>query len=155
MLQLFRLHTERGIFMQKRFISATKDYTTLETHVPAPYLRRSFTLDGKPTEAKISISGLGFYILFVNGERVSKGQIAPYISNPDHICYYDTFDIADKLTAGENVIGVILGNGMLNCPGGYVWTLTMRTIAPHRCSLLSLTAVPRAASFRSPRTPNL
>lgn len=107
--------------MQKKFICATKEYSTLDTHVPAPYLRRSFTLDGKPTEAQISISGLGFYILFVNGERVSKGHIAPYISNPDHICYYDTFDVADKLTAGENVIGVILGNGMLNCPGGYVW----------------------------------
>ena len=108
--------------MQKRFISATKEYTTLETHVPAPYLRRSFTLDGKPTEARLSICGLGFYVLFVNGERVSKGHIAPYVSNPDHICYYDTFDVADKLTEGENVIGVILGNGMLNCPGGYVWS---------------------------------
>ena len=107
--------------MQKKFISATKEYTTLETHVPAPYLRRSFKLDGKPTEAKLSICGLGFYVLFVNGERVSKGHIAPYISNPDHICYYDTFDVADKLTEGENVIGVILGNGMLNCPGGLVW----------------------------------
>ena len=107
--------------MQKKFISATREFTTLETHIPAPYLRRSFTLDTKPTEASLSICGLGFYVLFVNGERVSKGHIAPYISNPDHICYYDTFDVTDKLTEGENVIGVILGNGMLNCPGGLVW----------------------------------
>lgn len=107
--------------MQKKFISATRDFTTIENHIPAPYLRRSFNLDQKPTEAKISICGLGFYILYINGERVSKGHIAPYVSNPDHICYYDTFDVADKLTAGENVIGVILGNGFLNCPGGYIW----------------------------------
>ncbi len=107
--------------MQKKFISATRKYTTLEKHIPAPYLRRSFTLDEKPTEAKIKICGLGFYILYINGERVSKGHIAPYISNPDHICYYDTFDITEHLSLGENVIGVILGNGFLNCAGGFIW----------------------------------
>ena len=107
--------------MQKRFIKASVEYTTLDKHVSAPYLRRSFTLDGAPTEAKISISGLGFYILYINGENVTKGHIAPYISNPDHICYYDTYDISDKLREGENVIGVILGNGFHNCPGGKVW----------------------------------
>ena len=107
--------------MQKKFISATREFTTLDTHIPAPYLRRSFDLDQKPTEAKISISGLGFYILYVNGQRVSKGHIAPYISNPDHICYYDVFDITELLSDGENVIGVMLGNGFHNCPGGLVW----------------------------------
>jgi len=107
--------------MQKRFIKATEEFTTLECHVNAPLMRRSFVLDGAPREATISICGLGFYILYINGENITKGHIAPYISNPDHICYYDTYDISDKLVEGENVIGVILGNGFLNCPGGQVW----------------------------------
>ena len=107
--------------MQKNFIKATEEYTTLESHVPAPYLRRSFELKSAPLSAKISVCGLGFYVLYINGENITKGHIAPYVSNPDHICYYDVYDITDKLRAGENVIGVILGNGFLNCVGGKVW----------------------------------
>ena len=107
--------------MQKRFIKATEDYSTLTRHIPAPYLRRSFTLDSAPTSARISISGLGFYILYINGENITKGHIAPYISNPDDYCYFDSYDLTPYLRAGENVIGVILGNGFLNCPGGAVW----------------------------------
>lgn len=33
--------------------------------------------------------------------------------------YYDEYEVA--LDAGENVIGVILGNGFQNNPGGYIW----------------------------------
>ncbi|MBQ2794380.1 MAG: family 78 glycoside hydrolase catalytic domain [Clostridia bacterium] len=107
--------------MEKKFISATKEYSELERHIPAPYLRRSFRIDEAAREAKIRICGLGFYILYINGKRVSKGHIAPYISNPDHVCYYDTFDVTELLSVGENVIGVILGNGFLNCAGGFIW----------------------------------
>lgn len=107
--------------MKKQFIQATKEYTTLERHVPAPLFRRSFLLEQAPDTATLSICGLGFYILYVNGQNVTKGHIAPYVSNPDDVCYYDTYDVGPYLTAGENVIGVILGNGMLNCPGGHVW----------------------------------
>ena len=67
------------------------------------------------------ICGLGFYELFINGKRVTKGALAPYISNPDHIIYYDCYDIKDELAAGENAVGVCLGNGFQNNPGGYVW----------------------------------
>lgn len=107
--------------MKKQFIKATEKYTELDSHVPAPYLRRSFTLTKAPVKAEISISGLGFYVLYVNGVDVTKGHIAPYISNPDHVCYFDTYEVSNLLTAGENVIGVILGNGMNNAPGGAVW----------------------------------
>ena len=100
--------------MNKQFICATRERNTFERHVSAPYLRRSFTLPQKPDRAELSICGLGFYVLFVNGKNVTKGMLAPYISNPDHFCYYDTYDVAPYLEAGENVIGVILGNGWYN-----------------------------------------
>ena len=107
--------------MEKIFISATNKYSTLDEHVSAPFFRRSFFVEGKPENAKISICGLGFYRLYINGENITKGHIAPYISNPDHICYYDVYDVTEKLIEGENVIGVILGNGFLNCLGGMIW----------------------------------
>ncbi|MBQ3063811.1 MAG: family 78 glycoside hydrolase catalytic domain [Clostridia bacterium] len=117
--------------MKKKFISATKEYTTLEKHLSAPLFRRTFTLDCVPDTATLSVCGLGFYILFINGKNITKGHIAPYISNPDDVCYYDTYDVRPYLTAGENVIGVMLGNGFLNCLGGAVWDLDK---APYRAA---------------------
>ncbi|MBR5619375.1 MAG: family 78 glycoside hydrolase catalytic domain, partial [Clostridia bacterium] len=102
------------------FFAATKDYNTYEKHVPAPYIRRTFSV-GDVTKAEVLVSGLGFYDLFLNGKRITKGLLAPYISNPDDIVYFDRYDVTQLLTSGKNAIGLILGNGMQNCPGGAVW----------------------------------
>lgn len=101
-----------------QFIRAAVAYTTLEQSVPAPYLRRAFFAD-RAAKGQIVICGLGFYELYLNGHRITKGRLAPYVSNPDDIIYYDTYEA--ELTAGENVIGVWLGNGFQNNPGGHIW----------------------------------
>ena len=103
-----------------KFVSATRAYSTFSERVPAPLLRRTFEVDSKVHSASITLCGLGFYELYLNGERLTKGPLAPYISNPDDILYYDSYDVAPLLRQGRNTIGVILGNGMLNCPGGEI-----------------------------------
>ena len=94
--------------MKKQFIQATKEYTTLERHVPAPLFRRSFLLEQAPDTATLSICGLGFYILYVNGQNVTKGHIAPYVSNPDDVCYYDTYHKQNVCAALGEAGGVLL-----------------------------------------------
>ena len=101
-----------------KFISATKEYNTFEKSVPAPYIRKSFVCD-EDVNSKIKIAVCGFYELFLNGEKITKGFLAPYISNTDDYVYYDEYTVS--LNRGENVIGVILGNGFQNNPGGYIW----------------------------------
>ncbi|MFA5562262.1 MAG: family 78 glycoside hydrolase catalytic domain [Eubacteriales bacterium] len=103
------------------FIAAGTEYATLDRPVAAPYLRRTFVLEQLPRTAQTLICGLGFYRLWVNGTEITKGHMAPYVSNPDHYLYYDSYDIAPLLRVGENVVGVLLGNGMQNNPGGFVW----------------------------------
>lgn len=98
----------------KKFYSATKEYSTYERAVPSPYMRHSFELSRKPESAKILISGLGFYELYVNGKSVTKGELAPYISNPDHVIYFDEYELAKHLKRGKNAIAIQLGNGRLN-----------------------------------------
>ncbi len=107
--------------IRKKFIKATDTYCGFDNHVNAPYLRRSFDLDFASETAQVSICGLGFYRLWINGKEITKGALAPYISNPDHYCYYDVYDVAEWLVQGENVIGVLLGNGFMNSFGGAVW----------------------------------
>ena len=102
----------------KNFIKATNEFNTPEKFVAAPYFRKVFTVN-TAAEAQIKIAACGFYKLFINGKDFTKGALAPYISNPDDIVYYDEYTV--NLTAGENVIGVMLGNGFVNNPAGWVW----------------------------------
>lgn len=103
------------------FICAGPTYSTLTTYACAPYLRRSFHLEALPERAELLICGLGFYELYINGRRITKTLLAPYISNPDDLLYYDNYDLLPWLQEEENVLGVCLGNGFQNNPGGYVW----------------------------------
>ena len=104
-----------------RFIKATRELCDFDRHVPAPYIRKAFSLDFEPEQAEITICGLGFYELYVNGRNVTKGPLAPYISNPDDVRCYDRYDLSGLLAKGVNALGIILGNGFRNAFGGFVW----------------------------------
>ncbi|MBQ6421648.1 MAG: family 78 glycoside hydrolase catalytic domain [Clostridia bacterium] len=103
------------------FVYAGQDFTTYDRFVPSPYFRKTFLLGNGRTEGRIRITGLGFYRLWINGKEITKGLLAPYISNPDDIVYFDEYDLTPYLAAGKNVLGVQLGNGLINAPGGSVW----------------------------------
>ena len=102
------------------FIAAGYEYADLEHFVSAPIFRRKFTAQ-ETDKAEILIGAAGFYKLFVNGKDVTKGELAPYISNPDELVYYDRYDVSECIKDGENVIAVLLGNGFQNNPGGSAW----------------------------------
>ncbi len=103
--------------LPKNFIRASSEFCDFEKFVPAPYFRKSF--NSKGGKATITIGAAGFYELFFNGKKITKGFLAPYISNPEDIVYFDEYEV--ELNCGENVIGVMLGNGFKNNFGGYVW----------------------------------
>ena len=108
------------IFSEK-FISAGSGYSTFEKPVPAPYLIKHVRFDALPDSCSFTVCGLGFYRLYINGRDITRCFLAPYISNPDHIIYYDDYDLLPFLAPGVNSIALLLGNGMLNAPGGTVW----------------------------------
>lgn len=101
-----------------KFIKATEEFNTFEKFVSAPLIRKSFLCENAVL-GKIKIAACGFYKLYLNGEDITKGFFAPYISNPDEMVYYDEYEVS--LQKGENVIGIVLGNGFQNNPGGYMW----------------------------------
>lgn len=106
--------------LTNKFICASYDYSTYTDFVPAPLFRRVFEVHS-PSACKITVTGLGFYELFINGKKITKGIIAPYVSNPDHCVYFDEYDLLPFLHEGKNAVGFILGNGMQNAPGGQIW----------------------------------
>ena len=102
------------------FIAAGNEYANIEHFVAAPFFRKKFTA-AKTAKAEIIIGAAGFYKLFVNGKDITKGELAPYISNPEDIVYYDRYDVSYYINEGENVVAVLLGNGFQNNPGGAIW----------------------------------
>lgn len=113
----------------KIFIAAGEAYCTLDEHVPAPYLRKSFRLDAKPERAELLICGLGFYTLYVNGTDVTKGPLAPYISAPNDLIYFDRYDLADVLQEG--------GKRHCRLPGKWIAKLFWRLCVEFRESPLA------------------
>ncbi len=103
-----------------QFIYAGHAFSTRERFVPAPLFRRRFHADCGE-RARLVITGLGFYALFLNGEELTKGPLAPYISAPTELVYYDEYDLSPHLRDGDNVLCVLLGNGFQNDFAGYVW----------------------------------
>ena len=100
------------------YIRATTAYNTFENHAPAYCFRREVTVSDETT-ATLKVAVCGIYELYLNGRRLTRGLLSPYLSNPEDLVYYDEYEIT--LQAGANAVGLILGNGFVNNPGGYIW----------------------------------
>lgn len=114
-----------------RWISNHEDAFPDSTQTdPAPFFRKIFKT-GKPIkQAKAYVCGLGFYEMYLNGQKVGDQVMAPAVTNYDKriinkILYayddqstqqilYNTFDVTNLLSEGENTVGAILGNGWYN-----------------------------------------
>ena len=107
--------------LSKKFVSATREYADWEREVPAPYMRRSFELNCIPEQVNINVTALGFYKIFVNGQEITKTRLAPYVTNPNEMLVYDSYEISEHLRVGKNTLGFILGNGFQNNFGGFIW----------------------------------
>jgi alpha-L-rhamnosidase len=93
-------------------------------------LRRKFRTDKKVVEATASVCGLGFYEFSLNGKKVGDSEFAPLWSDYDKSVYYNTYDVTELLQKGENVAGVLLGNGFYNVQGGRYRKLLISFGAP-------------------------
>ena len=99
---------------------------------PAPLLRKSFNVNKTLEKAVVYTTGLGYFEIYMNGEKVGDDVLVPNQTNygqreglleqniplPDDFAGYKvmylTYDVTDMLDSGENVVGAILGNGFYN-----------------------------------------
>lgn len=81
------------------------------TTIPAPFLRRAFTLNAPVAQARLYITALGLYECSINGQRVGRDFFTPGWTDYRQRVQYQVYDVTDFLREGDNVIGVILGDG--------------------------------------------
>lgn len=89
--------------------------------VPAPLFRRAVTVSAPVTRARAYFSGLGYGELWINGRKISEDVLSPGFTHYDRTVLYRTYDLDGVLRVGENVFGVILGNGFYNAHAEDVW----------------------------------
>lgn len=87
---------------------------------PSPYFRREFEWNGGKS-AKIFISGLGYYLLYLNGMRVGDHVLDPIVTRYDMRTRFVEYDVTAFLKPGRNTVAVVLGNGWYNCQTREVW----------------------------------
>ncbi len=95
-----------------------RDYKTgkMKQAVPvdgfaASYFRKEVSVAKKVKNAQVYVCGLGYYELFLNGNKVGDHVLDPAPSNYDKQAYYVNYDITDQLESGKNAFGIVLGNG--------------------------------------------
>lgn len=104
----------------------------IELPPPAPMFRKEFKVEKEIKSAVIYVTGLGYFELYLNGEKVGDDVLVPnqtnYGKRPELIeqgiplednfreykVMYLAYNIKDKLKQGGNAIGSILGNGFYN-----------------------------------------
>ena len=85
----------------------------------SPLLRKSFMLSGKGEKELVYINSLGYHELFINGEKVGDGIMAPAVSQFNKRSLSLTYDVSRYLKEGKNDLVIWLGRGWygLELPG--------------------------------------
>jgi alpha-L-rhamnosidase len=82
----------------------------------ATYLRKEVNVSKKLKRATASITGLGYYELFINGKKIGDHVLDPVFTDYQKQVNYCTYNVTSNFNEGNNAIGVILGNGFYNLP---------------------------------------
>lgn len=82
--------------------------------IPNPIFRKEFILKKLLHEARLYISGLGYYEAYLNGIRIGDHELDPGWTNYNKEVLYSVYDITENLKTGINAIGISLGNGWYN-----------------------------------------
>ncbi len=105
---------------------------------PAPLFRKNFTVKKEIEKAVVYVTGLGYFELYLNGEKVGNDVLAPNFTNyskrpnlsnrfihlddnfKEYKVMYLAYDVKNILSKGDNAIGGIVGNGFYNAASA--WT---------------------------------
>ena len=79
-----------------------------------PIFRCEFALHKGLSNATLRISGMGQFEAHINGQNVTDAVLTPGWTDYHKHVFYDTYNVTALLHTGNNVIGVMLGNGMYN-----------------------------------------
>jgi len=79
-----------------------------------PLFRKSFSISKKIESARLYISGLGYYEAYLNGKKIGNHVLDPGWTTYSKEVLYVVHDVTSLIRNGNNVSGIMLGNGWYN-----------------------------------------
>jgi alpha-L-rhamnosidase len=86
-----------------------KGWPPPDNTMPDPWFRKMLVLESAPKHATLYVASIGYHEVYVNGRKVGDTVLAPCVTNHKKRARYCTYDIAEHLRPGKNVIGLWLG----------------------------------------------
>jgi alpha-L-rhamnosidase len=105
---------EMGILDEAQW---TSNWITMENEKkpedskPSHFLRKDFNTSKKVKSARVYVSALGVYELYINGKKVGNDLFTPGWTAYSKRIQYQTYDVGSMLQDKANTIGAILGDG--------------------------------------------
>lgn len=95
---------------------------------PAPLFRKSFNVTKKIDNARLYITGVGYYEPYLNGEKIGEQVLDPGWTTYSKQVLYATYDVSDQIRRGDNVFGIMAGNGWYNLLPLRMWCSAHRNL---------------------------
>lgn len=89
-----------------------------------PSLRgiKSFVLGRAPKSASVRVSGLGAFVLYINGRRVGDEVLSPAFTDYQKTVLFCEYDVTELLIKGKNTVAIEVGAGFFNQSTNDVWS---------------------------------
>ncbi len=88
---------------------------------PSPVFRKSFSIDKTVRRATAYVTGVGYYELSLNGNKVGDHVLDPAFTRYDRSVLYSSYDVTQSIRQGANALGMMLGNGWYNMHTRATW----------------------------------
>lgn len=85
----------------------------------AAFLRHTLALSKSVKTARLYVTALGSYRVFLNGTRVGNDVLTPDFTDYRERVLYQTYDVTSLMIDGDNVIAAVLGDGWYG--SGLTW----------------------------------
>ena len=108
-------------------IFGAAEWVSFEEDAVSVNARKAFSVNAEAAGAEITIIGLGFFELYLNGKKVSEDlflplntdfharelmrEDGPFAERTRHRIYATRYNVKEYLRTGKNCLGVMLGNG--------------------------------------------
>lgn len=104
------LRLEAGLLSGEEFLGqAIGDGSSASD--PATLLRKVFSTSSRPVSARLYISAQGLYEVSINGAKVGDEFLSPGWTAYDFRLNVATYDVTKLIAAGDNALGVMVGDG--------------------------------------------
>ncbi|MCI6998255.1 MAG: family 78 glycoside hydrolase catalytic domain [Eubacterium sp.] len=76
-----------------------------------PMFTKTFSVKGEVKRARLYLTGVGLFETYLNGEKVGKEYLTPYINDYEQNIQVITFDVKNHLVNADNTLEIMLGKG--------------------------------------------